>query len=69
MQVFLAYFNLGEVCQKMQSIGLTNLDAISHDWYQGVDEDEEIVERKKAYQKAMLSVLTHREFLAVTYLL
>ena len=42
MQAFLSYFNMGNVCLKLQQIGLTNLDAISHDWYQGVEEDDEI---------------------------
>ena len=69
MQVFLAYFNMVDICQKLQQIGLTNLDAVSHDWYQGVDDDDEIALRKKQYRQAMLSVLTHREFLALTYLL
>ena len=46
-----------EICQKLQQIGLTNLDAISHDWYQGIEEDDELNERKRSYRQAMLSVL------------
>ena len=48
---------------------MTNLDAISHDWYQGVVEDEALEQRKAKYRQAMRSVLNTKEFLAVTYLL
>ena len=50
MHVYLAYFGMGEICHKLQSVGLTNLDAISHDWYQGTTEDEELGLRKLGYR-------------------
>ena len=42
MQSYLGFFNLQDACARLQSVGLTNLDAISHDWYQGTTQDEDI---------------------------
>ena len=69
MQSYLGFFNLQDACTRLQSVGLTNLDAISHDWYQGTTEDEDIEQRKLAYRQRMNQVLNRHEFLAITYLL
>ena len=70
MQVYLSFFGMQEQCHKLQTqVGLTNLDALSSDWYQGSNEDDEVAERKAVYRQQILSVLTRKEFLALTYLL
>lgn len=50
MHVYLNYFGMAEICNKLQTAGLTNLDAISHDWYQSQTEDEELNRRKLGYK-------------------
>ena len=71
MHSYLSYFGLQEVSQKMQSVGLTNFDAMSYDWYNhGVDGDEEgSQERKKQYRELMRQCLNRNEIMAVVYLL
>ena len=67
MSAYLCHFGLNEINQKLQSNGVTNLDKMSHDWYN--DYDDDIIDQKRELQKVLLSILTRKEFMAFTYVI
>ena len=68
MSAFLQYFNLGDICAKLETAGIFNLDQISYDLYRP-DQSDVGNAVKKSLRKLLLKIMTRREFMQLAYVL
>ena len=71
MQTYLRFFDLEELSNKLQVAGITNLDYCSYVWYNaGYNEiDAGNEQRKKELHKAIVAVLSVKEYMIFTYII
>ena len=67
MTSYLNYFKLFEINQKLQSQGITNIDKLSHDWYN--DYQMDVIAQKQEIGKMLRGILSTKEYMALTYVI
>ena len=68
MRAFLSYFNLADICGRLEAAGIHNIDQIAYDLYRP-DHNEINTAVKKSLRKLLLKVMSRREFMQLTYVL